>query len=135
MKKTFLALAVAAAASCGGPNDSSPSASTPSTQSATPSQTPDVDAAAILERIKVLAADEYEGRAPGTRGEELTVRYLVEESKKLGLQPGNPDGTFVQKVPLVGITGAEARPFTVTKGGQKRTFKWSAGNGQLRWSS
>jgi len=124
MKKTFLALAVAAA-SCSAPNDSAPSASTPSTQSATPSQMPDVDATAILERIKVLAADEYEGRAPGTRGEELTVRYLIEESKKLGLQPGNPDGTFVQKVPLVGITGAEARPFTVTKGGQKRTFKWS----------
>ena len=124
MKKTFLALAVAAA-SCSAPNDSAPSASTPSTQSATPSQMPDVDATAILERIKVLAADEYEGRAPGTRGEELTVRYLIEESKKLGLQPGNPDGTFVQKVPLVGITGAEARPFTVTKAGQKRTFKWS----------
>src|SRR5688572_32221704 len=123
MKKTFLALAVAAA-SCSAPNDSAPSASTPSAQSATPSQMPDVDATAILERIKVLAADEYEGRAPGTKGEELTVKYLVEESKKLGLQPGNPDGTYVQKVPLVGITGAETQPLTLTKGGQKRSFKW-----------
>ena len=126
MKKTFLALALAAAAaSCGGSNESPPPASTSSPQSATPSQMPDMDPAVILERIKVLAADEYEGRAPGGKGEELTVRYLIEESKKLGLQPGNPDGTFVQKVPLVGITGAELRPLTVTKNGQKRTFEWS----------
>src|SRR5687768_9468355 len=118
MKKTFLALAVAAA-SCSAPSDSAPSASTPSTQSATPSQMPDVDATVILARIKVLAADEYERGARSSRGEELTGRYLIEESKKLGLQPGNPDGTFVQKVPLVGITGAEGRPFTVTKAGQK----------------
>ena len=126
MKKTFLALALAAAAvSCGGSNESAPTASTSSPQSPAPAQMPDIDPGAILERIKVLAADEYEGRAPGGKGEELTVRYLIEESKKLGLQPGNPDGTFVQKVPLVGITGAEVRPFTVTKGGEKRTFEWS----------
>ena len=86
---------------------------------------PKVDQNAILERIKVLSSDEYEGRKPGTKGEDLTVRYLVDESKKLGLQPGNPDGTYVQKVPLVGITGAEAQPLTITKGTQKRTFKWS----------
>ena len=86
---------------------------------------PNVDQNAILDRIKVLSSDEYEGRKPGTKGEDLTVRYLVDESKKLGLQPGNPDGTYVQKVPLVGITGAEAQPLTITKGTQKRTFKWS----------
>ena len=53
----------------------------------------------------MLSSDEFEGRAPGTKGEELTVKYLEDEFKKLGLQPGNPDGTYVQKVPLVGITG------------------------------
>src|SRR5215204_7776486 len=84
-----------------------------------------IDQNAILERIKVLASDEFEGRAPGSKGEDLTVKYLVDESKKLGLQPGNPDGTYVQKVPLVGITGAEARPLTVTRATEKRTFKWS----------
>ncbi|HEX4947138.1 MAG TPA: M28 family metallopeptidase [Blastocatellia bacterium] len=58
----------------------------------------------LLQHIKTLASDEYEGRAPGTKGEELTVNYLTEQFKKLGLKPGNPDGTFVQKVPLVGFT-------------------------------
>ena len=90
-----------------------------------PDTLPRIEQDAILERIKTLASDEYEGRAPGSKGEDLTVRYLVEEAKKLGLQPGNPDGTYVQRVPLIGITGAEGRPLTVTRGAEKRTFKWS----------
>lgn len=129
MKRTILMLSVCAlAAACGGSGETQPAAAPPAAAQpapATVAQMPAIDQNAVLERIKVLASDEYEGRAPGTKGEDLTVRYLVEESKKLGLQPGNPDGTYVQKVPLVGITGAEAKPLTVTKGGQTRTFKWS----------
>ena len=51
---------------------------------------PKIDAAAILERIKVLSVGQFEGRAPGTTGEELTVEYLTAQFKKLGLKPGNP---------------------------------------------
>ncbi len=58
----------------------------------------------ILNHIKKLASDEFEGRAPGSKGEELTVKYLTEQFRALGLAPGNPDGTYVQKVPLVEIT-------------------------------
>ncbi len=58
----------------------------------------------ILNHIKKLASDEFEGRAPGSKGEELTVKYLTEQFRALGLTPGNPDGTYVQKVPLVEIT-------------------------------
>lgn len=57
----------------------------------------------ILEHIKVLASDEFEGRGPGTPGEEKAVAYLVEQFRKSGLKPGNPDGTFLQDVPLVGF--------------------------------
>ena len=66
----------------------------------------------ILQHIKVMSADEYEGRGPGTNGEELTVKYLTEQYQRLGLKPGNPDGTYVQKVPLVGFTGAPTASFT-----------------------
>jgi Zn-dependent M28 family amino/carboxypeptidase len=59
----------------------------------------------LLQHIRVLSSDEFEGRLPGTRGEELTVAYLTDQFKQLGLQAGNPDGTYVQNVPLVGITG------------------------------
>src|SRR5215468_9654779 len=67
-------------------------------------QLPEIDTAAVMTHTKVLSSDEFEGRAPGTKGEELTVNYLVDQFKKVGLKPGNTDGTYVQKVPLVGIT-------------------------------
>lgn len=66
----------------------------------------------IMQHTKVLSADEYEGRGPGTKGEELTVNYLTQQMQRIGLKPGNPDGTFVQKVPLVGFTGEPTASFT-----------------------
>jgi Zn-dependent M28 family amino/carboxypeptidase len=66
----------------------------------------------IMQHIRVMSADEYEGRGPGTKGEELTVKYLTEQYQRIGLKPGNPDGTYVQKVPLVGFTGAPTASFT-----------------------
>src|ERR1041385_8692820 len=77
----------------------------------------------LLAHIKVLASDEFEGRAPGTKGEELSVNYLADQFKKVGLTAGNTDGTYFQKVPLVGITPAPA-PLVFKKGGQQQTLKW-----------
>jgi Zn-dependent M28 family amino/carboxypeptidase len=86
-------------------------------------QLPSVDSAAILAHTKVLSSDEYEGRGPGTKGEELTVRYLIDQFKMLGLKPGNTDGTYVQNVPLVGITPVPS-PLVVQKGSRRLTLKW-----------
>ena len=58
----------------------------------------------MLETIKVLSSDEYEGRAPASKGEELATRFIATQFKELGLKPGNPDGTYFQNVPMVGIT-------------------------------
>jgi len=66
----------------------------------------------LMRHTKVLASDEYEGRAPGTKGEELTVKYLTEQFTRLGLKPGNPDGTYRQAVSLVGITPRPTATFT-----------------------
>src|SRR5688572_22019101 len=77
---------------------------TPTVQRTPIGELPDIDADAVLAHTKVLASDELEGRGPGTKGEEATVTYLVDQFKKIGLKPGNTDGTYVQKVPLVGIT-------------------------------
>ena len=63
-----------------------------------------VTADSLLEHIRILSSDELEGRAPGSPGETRTVTYLTDQFQQLGLSPGNPDGTFVQQVPLVGIT-------------------------------
>ena len=59
---------------------------------------PQVDVDAVLAHTKVLSSDHFEGRAPGGKGEQLTVGYLVDQFRKIGLKPGNPDGTFIQKV-------------------------------------
>ncbi len=74
---------------------------------------PVISAANILAHTKILSSDEFEGRAPGSAGEEKTVAYLVTELQKLGLQPGNPDGTFIQNVPLVGISSTPTLSFTL----------------------
>jgi Zn-dependent M28 family amino/carboxypeptidase len=59
----------------------------------------------------VLASDEFEGRSPGTRGEELTVNYLIEQFRQIGLQPGNPDGTWTQDVSLIGFRAQPTASF------------------------
>src|SRR6266567_2073432 len=46
----------------------------------------------LLAHIKILASDEFEGRAPGTKGEELSVKYISDQFKQIGLKPGNLDG-------------------------------------------
>ena len=76
---------------------------------------PAISPQAIVDHVKVLASDEFEGRAPGSRGEERTIAYLVEQFKALGLKPGNTDGTYIQDVPLVGITADPAMSLTFKK--------------------
>jgi Zn-dependent M28 family amino/carboxypeptidase len=71
-----------------------------------------ITASDILKHTTVLASDEFEGRGPGTAGEDSTVNYLTRQFKQLGLQPGNPDGTYIQKVPMVGFTAQPKASFT-----------------------
>jgi len=80
----------------------------------------------LLENIRILSSDEFEGRAPGTKGEELTMGFLEAQFEKLGLKPGNPDGTFFQKVPMVGITADPGMQlvFTPSGGGNPLTLKY-----------
>ena len=72
----------------------------------------------------MLASDAFEGRAPGTKGEDLTVAYLVDELRKMGLAPGNPDGSWVQRIPLVGATVEGSPTLTFRKGDVERRLAW-----------
>src|ERR1043166_5127093 len=67
----------------------------------------------LLANIKVLASDEFEGRAPGTKGEELSGNYIMDQFKKIGLKPGNPDGSYTQEVPLAGIKSEPRMAFAI----------------------
>ncbi|MEW5916985.1 MAG: peptidase M28, partial [Gemmatimonadota bacterium] len=55
----------------------------------------------LMRHTQRLASDGFEGRGPGTRGEDSTVAYLTSEFQRIGLAPGNPDGSFVQSVQMV----------------------------------
>ena len=76
-----------------------------------------VDAGAIASHIQQLAADEMEGRAPGTPGEELATNYIAEYFRSIGLE------TSFQDVPLVGTTGTPTE-LTLTKGTESRTLAY-----------
>jgi Zn-dependent M28 family amino/carboxypeptidase len=69
----------------------------------------------IKRATQVLASDEFEGREPGTPGEEKTLAYLVEQFTRAGLQPGN-NGSWFQDVPLVEITASNPTPLTISSG-------------------
>ncbi len=79
----------------------------------------DIVADSLLTRIQVLASDEFEGRAPGSVGEARTVSYLTDQFQQIGLAPGNPNGTFVQAVPLVGITPQESTGLEIIRDNEK----------------
>ncbi len=61
-------------------------------------------ARAIDAHLKFLADDMLEGRAPGTRGAAIAARYIQSQFEEAGLEPGGPDGSFFQRVRLVGVT-------------------------------
>ena len=128
MNKTgiFIAFAFVAVA-CSSPQ-SKPSGEnapgpSPTVQRTAIGDLPDVDVDAVLAHTKTLSSDEYAGRGPGTKGEELTVAYLVDQFKKIGLKPGNTDGTYIQKVPLIGITPSPA-PLTLKRETAEKQLKW-----------
>ena len=76
----------------------------------------------VLADIKKMSADEFEGRQPGSNGEKLTTAYLIEQLKSAGLEPGNPDGSWTQKVSLVGLTPKPQGAFVVKKGAMTKQF-------------
>ena len=114
-----LALAVlASAAGC------RPAASPPGAVPVPPEALAALDTATVMGHIRVLAADSLMGRGPGTAGEEKTVAYLEGQFRAIGLKPGNTDGSYIQKVPLVGITPVGAPELVFDRGGKRLALKW-----------
>jgi Zn-dependent M28 family amino/carboxypeptidase len=96
-----------------------------------PPPSTDIDEIAFREHVRVLAGDDFEGRKPGTPGEDKTVGYLVAQFKKLGLKPGNGE-SYLQPVPLQeSITGADAK---LTVAGPKGSLTLAYGKEVVLWS-
>lgn len=77
---------------------------------------PALSAARIKADVKVLASDRFEGRGPGTRGEELTTDHIAAEFKKAGLKPLGARGSYLQPVPLVRVVTSAKSTLRATKG-------------------
>jgi Zn-dependent M28 family amino/carboxypeptidase len=86
----------------------------------------------FLGHIRVLSSDEFEGRGPGSKGEQLTIKYVEDQFRASGLEPGNPDGTYLQSVPLVGITPDKDMKLTLT--GHGRTLEPKFQDDYVAWS-
>jgi len=86
----------------------------------------------LMEEIRTLSSDEFEGRAPGSHGEDLTIHYIADQFKKAGVEPGNSDGTYFQKVPLVGIAADHGAELNFTNDGRKTTLRF--GDDFVAWT-
>jgi Zn-dependent M28 family amino/carboxypeptidase len=93
-----------------------------------------ISAERMLDHVKYLASDELEGRGPGSRGEELTVKYLVDQLKKSGCAPGNPDGSYTQKVPMYGFEVTNAPALVVRKTADKSEKRYAGGQQFVAWT-
>jgi len=78
-----------------------------------------INAEQLATHVKVLASDEFGGRAPSTKGEELTLEYLTKEFEAIGFKPGNGD-SFLQKVPLVSLEAST--DMTLSIGGKEYKY-------------
>ena len=83
------------------------------------------------QHIAVLASDSFMGRKPFTKGETLTVDYLQNQFKALGLEPGNGQ-SYLQEVPMVNILATAAPTMQVQS--PKGNFTLKAFDDYIIWT-
>lgn len=85
---------------------------------------PALSEATMKDVTRELSLDIYEGRAPGSVGEEKTVAYLIAKFKAAGLEPGN-NGSWTQDVPLIEITAKNVSALTIAdRSGKAMSFAY-----------
>ena len=80
---------------------------------------PHINASDFGELVKTLASDDFEGRAPGSPGEDKTVAYITAQMQRIGLQPGN-NGSWTQDVSMVETTASPGTVITLTERARPR---------------
>ncbi|MCW4455977.1 M28 family metallopeptidase [Flavobacterium sp. MXW15] len=120
-RKLLLCLAAAAALSACKREEAAPAPATPAASGHAFSA--DIDAGDFAELVKTLASDEFEGRAPGSKGEELTVNYIRDQMQRIGLQPGNGDSWF-QEVAMTETSADESTVLRLDRDGKHSELKF-----------
>jgi Zn-dependent M28 family amino/carboxypeptidase len=88
-------------------------------------QTSDISGERIRAHVKFLSSDLLEGRGVGTRGGDLATEYLATQFQLLGAKPAGDNGTFFQRVPLVGIHPQPDATLSAALQGKSTSFRWT----------
>src|SRR5580693_7669383 len=72
-----------------------------------------VDPEKIRAQVRFLASDLLEGRGTGQRGGDIAADYIATQFALYGLKPGGDNGTYMQQVPMEGITTQDASTLTL----------------------
>lgn len=83
-----------------------------------------IDRATLAAATRFLASDLLEGRAPGSRGDELARAWLATELEAAGLEPAGPDGSWQQRFEMVGLR---------TRAPERWSFAGARGALELEW--
>ena len=78
-----------------------------------PPPSTDIDETLYRAQIRMLSSDEFEGRKPGTPGEEKTVAYIAEQFRKVGLKPAVGE-SFMQPVPMIEAVAGTGASLSIT---------------------
>src|SRR5881628_2569550 len=95
-----------------------------SVQAAAPAPASHVSIDRMSEITRVLASDEFQGRAPGTAGEDKTIPYLIEQFKAAGLEPAGENGGWTQQVPMIHTQLKAPMTLAVSEGGQTQPLRF-----------
>src|SRR5579864_6832504 len=72
-----------------------------------------IDPERIRAHVRFLADDLLEGRGTGQRGGDIAAQYIATQFALYGLKPAGDNGTYLQKVPMVGITPSPDTTFSL----------------------
>jgi len=84
----------------------------------------DISAQRIRAHTRFLASDLLEGRGVGARGGDLATEYIATQFAVAGLKPAGGDGSYFQRVPLVGVEPLAETKVSAVKSGRSVPFTW-----------
>jgi len=112
-----LAVLAGALAACGGKADTPVPGSTFSAR---------ITEADFMALVNTLASDEFEGRAPGSPGEDKSVEYIKAQYERIGLAPGAADGSYFQTVPMLETSADESTILHISTSAGARKLAFGA---------
>jgi Zn-dependent M28 family amino/carboxypeptidase len=78
----------------------------------------------IREHTRFLSSDLLEGRGVGQRGGEIAAEYIATQLALAGAKPAGDQGTYYQKVPLVGVETTADATLSGAVWGKGVDLKW-----------